>query len=216
LSRFPKARVTVLPNTIAESWYLRDKAIAAQNRDNYILMVTAASPHKNLDRGLQTYAGYVRDTAATPADLKIVGISKANAARLEGRLGELGVKDRVRFMPYLSELELQELYRKAKVLFIPSLMEGFGIPVLEAMASGTPVISSSTTSLPEVGGSAPEYFDPLDVKDMSGVLKTVLANDHLRASMAQRGLARAQTFHPLVVREQIDHFWTELARLLRT
>jgi glycosyltransferase involved in cell wall biosynthesis len=216
LRRFPKARVSVLPNTIAESWYLRDKAIAAQNRDNYILMVTAASPHKNLDRGLQAYAGYVRDTAATPADLKIVGISKANAARLEARLGELGVKDRVRFMPYLSELELQELYRKAKVLFIPSLMEGFGIPVLEAMASGTPVISSSTTSLPEVGGSAPEYCDPLDVKDMSGVLKTVLADDNLRVSMAQRGLARAQTFHPLVVREQIDRFWTELAQLLRT
>jgi glycosyltransferase involved in cell wall biosynthesis len=213
LSRFPEARVTVLPNTVAESWYLGDKAIPAQNRDNYILMVTAASPHKNLDRGLQAYAGYV-GAAVAPADLRIVGISKINAAHLETRLRELGVQDRVRFMPYLSEIELQELYRKAKALFIPSLMEGFGIPVLESMASGTPVISSSTTSLPEVGGTAPEYCDPRDVKDMCRVLCTVVTDSDLRASMAERGLSRARTFHPLVVREQIDRFWTDLALLL--
>ncbi len=214
LRRFPKARVTVLPNTIAESWYLGDKAIPARNRDNYILMVTAASPHKNLDRGLQAYAGYVGATAAAPADLRIVGISKTNAAHLETRLRELGIQDRVRFMPYLSEIELQELYRKAKALFIPSLMEGFGIPVLESMASGTPVISSSTTSLPEVGGTAPEYCDPHDVKGMCRVLCSVVTDNNLRDSMAERGLSRARIFHPLVVREQIDRFWTDMVRLL--
>ena len=214
LSRFPKAKVTVLPNTIAESWYLGDKAIPARDRDNYILMVTAASPHKNLDRGLQAYAGYVRDVSAAPADLRIVGISKANAGRLQGRLLELGIQNRVRFMPYLSEPELQELYRKANALFIPSLMEGFGIPVLEGMASGTPVVSSSTTSLPEVGGTAPEYCDPHDVKDMRRVLNTVVTDGNLRASMAERGLSQAKKFHPLVVRERIDRFWVELAQLL--
>jgi glycosyltransferase involved in cell wall biosynthesis len=214
LRRFPRARVAVLPNTIAESWFLGDKAIPAQNRDNYILMVTAASPHKNLDRALQAYAGYVRAAAAAPADLRIVGISKTNAAHQETRLRELGIQERVRFMPYLLEIELQELYRRANALFIPSLMEGFGIPVLESMASGTPVISSSTTSLPEVGGTAPEYCDPHDVMDMCRVLSSVVTDSNLRASMAERGLSRARTFHPLVVREQIDRFWTELAQLL--
>jgi glycosyltransferase involved in cell wall biosynthesis len=116
-------------------------------------------------------------------------------------------------MPYLSEPELQRLYRKAKALLIPSLMEGFGIPVLEAMASGTPVISSSATSLPEVGGAAPEYCDPYDAADICKVLTRVLADDDLRAGMAERGLSQAETFHPRIIQNRINRFWTDLPNL---
>jgi len=213
LGRFPKARVVVLPNSISESWYVRQNAISVRDRENYILMVSAMSPHKNLDRGLQAYSAYVSDVGGSSADLWVVGISKTNAANLQPRLRELGVSERVHFMPYLSEPELQRLYRKAKALLIPSLMEGFGIPVLEAMASGTPVISSSATSLPEVGGAAPEYCDPYDAADICKVLTRVLADDDLRAGMAERGLSQAETFHPSIIQNRINRFWTDLPNL---
>jgi glycosyltransferase involved in cell wall biosynthesis len=213
LQRFPKARVVVLPNSISESWYVRQNATSVRDRENYILMVSAMSPHKNIQRGLQAYSAYVSDVGLSCADLRVVGISKTNAANLQPRLRELGISDRVHFMPYLSELELQRLYRRAKALFIPSLMEGFGIPVLEAMASGTPVISSSATSLPEVGGSAPEYCDPYDATDICRVLTRVLADDDLRAGMAERGLSQAETFHPHIVQNQINRFWADLPNL---
>lgn len=213
LHRFPKARVVVLPNSISESWYVRQNATSVRDRENYILMVSAMSPHKNIQRGLQAYSAYVSDVGLSCADLRVVGISKTNAANLQPRLRELGVSDRVHFMPYLSELELQRLYRSAKALFIPSLMEGFGIPVLEAMASGTPVVSSSATSLPEVGGAAPEYCDPYDATDICRVLTRVLADDDLRAGMAERGLSQAETFHPHVVQNQINRFWADLPDL---
>jgi glycosyltransferase involved in cell wall biosynthesis len=214
LARFPKARVTVLPNTISESWYVRKSIIPPQERDNYVLMVSALSPHKNLQRALLAYAGYVRDIGPTAADLRIIGISEPNVSRLQPQVRELGICDRVQFMPYLCELELQDLYRRAKALFVPSLMEGFGIPVLEGMASGTPVISSSATSLPEVGGTAPEYCDPHDVGDMSRALKKVLGDITYRGSMIGCGLLRAEAFHRAVVAAQIDRFWKDLPEQL--
>jgi glycosyltransferase involved in cell wall biosynthesis len=213
LRRFPKAQVKVLPNTIEESWYVRNDAVPLRDRANYILVVSAMSPHKNLDRGLQAYARYAQQAGKVAADLKVVGISKSNADRLDARVRALGLRDRVHFLPYLSVIELQQIYRNAKALFLPSLMEGFGIPLLEAMASGTPVISSSSTSLPEVGGNAPRYFDPHNVTDISSALVAVLADDKMQAEMAERGLARAEIYHPSAVREQIERFWNELPRL---
>lgn len=213
LRRFPKARVVVLPNSISESWYVRQDATSVRDRENYILMVSGMSPHKNIDRGLQAYSAYVSEVGLSCAGLRVVGISKTNAANLQPRLRELGVSDRVHFMSYLSEPELQTVYRRAKTLLIPSLMEGFGIPVLEAMASGTPVISSSATSLPEVGGTAPEYCDPYDATDICKVLTRVLADDDLRAGMAKRGLSQAETFHPHIIQNRINRFWADLPDL---
>jgi glycosyltransferase involved in cell wall biosynthesis len=90
-------------------------------------------------------------------------------------------------------------------------MEGFGIPVLEAMASGTPVIASDAASLPEVGGPAAVYFNPRDASAMSATLKHVLDNPDRQQRMIELGLAQANKFHPEVVGRQIQAFWDELA-----
>jgi glycosyltransferase involved in cell wall biosynthesis len=209
--RFPEAKIVVLPNSLPESWFIRANILSVRERDNYLLMVSGMSPHKNLRRGLEAYSAYISGAGAKSADLRVVGISRANATSLQSFLRELGIEDKVQFLPYLSELEIQKLYRRAKALFIPSLMEGFGIPVLEAMASGTPVISSSATSLPEVGGAAPQYCDPQNVRSMCDGIATVLGNDSLWTSMAQRGLAQVEIYHPTCVQKQMRRFWNDLA-----
>ena len=213
LRHFPEANVIVLTNSISESWYVRDNARPDRERGNYLLMVSSLNPHKNIDRGLQAYSEYLRSTGPSSAHLQIVGIHPSAAVTLQPRLRELGVSEYVSFAPYLTMPKLQELYRSARAFFMPSLLEGFGIPVLEAMASGTPVISSSTASLPEVGGNAPEYFDPHSVSSISEALTKVLSSDTLRESMAKGGLSQAERFHPDIVQGQIRKFWAELPDL---
>ena len=123
----------------------------------------------------------------------------------------LQISDLVHIEPYLTEDQLQDLYRCSRAVLFPSLMEGFGIPVLEAMASGTPVITSNTTSLPEVGGPAANYFDPTDVAGMAAALKQVLDHPDRQQNMIELGLAQANKFHPDSVRLQIQAFWDALA-----
>ena len=128
-----------------------------------------------------------------------------------GRCDALGIGDLVHIEPYLSDSELQNLYRRSRAVLAPSLTEGFGIPVLEAMASGTPVIASDATSLPEVGGQAAAYFNPRDLTAMAATLKHVLDNPDKQQRMIALGLAQANKFHPEVVGRQIQSFWDELA-----
>jgi glycosyltransferase involved in cell wall biosynthesis len=125
----------------------------------------------------------------------------------------LQVSDLVHIEPYLTEDQLQDLYRRSRAVLFPSLMEGFGIPVLEAMASGTPVITSNTTSLPEVGGAAAKYFDPTDVAGIATALKHVLDHPDRQQNMIELGLTQANRFHPESVRLQIQAFWDVLAAM---
>jgi glycosyltransferase involved in cell wall biosynthesis len=117
----------------------------------------------------------------------------------------------VDFLPFVTEPELRELYRGAAAVLFPSLAEGFGIPVLEGMATGTPVIAARATSLPEVGGDAAFYFDPTNREEMAMALENVLANSRLRDEMARKGLERAETFRPETVGKQVRAFWKEFA-----
>src|SRR5262249_44791964 len=90
--------------------------------------------------------------------------------------------------------ELLDLYRTADLFIFPSLYEGFGLPVLEAMASGTPVVCSKAASLPEVAGDAARFFDPFSVADLAATIGSVLGSSDLRATMRRRGLEQATRF----------------------
>jgi alpha-1,3-rhamnosyl/mannosyltransferase len=100
----------------------------------------------------------------------------------------------VRFVSQVSDDLLPFLYAAAELVVQPSTLEGFGLPVLEAMACGTPVACSRAASLPEVGGDAAEYFDPYSVEDMAAAIERVLASTSRRAELRQKGLLQASRF----------------------
>jgi glycosyltransferase involved in cell wall biosynthesis len=101
---------------------------------------------------------------------------------------------RVRHMGWIDDPDLPALYSAAKMLVLPSSYEGFGLPVLEAMACGCPVLCSWSSSLPEVGGNAARYFRVGDSEDLAGRLKDLLSDEKLRATMSAAGLERAKQF----------------------
>jgi glycosyltransferase involved in cell wall biosynthesis len=203
LEAFPKANVRVIPCTIDEGWF-QPKALS--NREGYLLMVTSSAPHKNAMGAIEAYAGYVRRAGGQAHPLKIVGLSK-EAESYRAKTQSLPVE----YVPFVTETELLELYRNAAALLFPSFAEGFGIPMLEAMATGTPVIAARATSLPEVGGDAAVYFDPESQEEMTSAIERVLGDASLRQEMARKGLAKAEEYRPAVIGKQVAAFWQEFA-----
>lgn len=113
---------------------------------------------------------------------------------LEMLVSQLGLKKQVVILGQVSQADSPALYANASVFVYPSFYEGFGLPVLEAMNQGVPVITSKTSSLPEVGSDSVLYCDPSDVEDLAMVMKNVLANDHLKAALSMKGRERAKHF----------------------
>jgi glycosyltransferase involved in cell wall biosynthesis len=107
---------------------------------------------------------------------------------------EQKLEDNVIFTGYVSNSQLAALYQKASCFIFPSLYEGFGIPLLEAMHYRCPVIASNAASLPEVGGDAAVYFDPKNSNDLVKALDEVIGNDQVRQSLVKKGLKRVQLF----------------------
>jgi glycosyltransferase involved in cell wall biosynthesis len=110
------------------------------------------------------------------------------------RLEELQLGDAVLLPGYVPDADLPAIYSTARVFVLPSLYEGFGLSVLEAMACGTAVVCSRASSLPEVGGDAAHYFDPTDVEEIAETIGTVWHDETLQAEMSQRGLAQVARF----------------------
>jgi alpha-1,3-rhamnosyl/mannosyltransferase len=161
-------------------------------RGRVVLTVSPALRHKNLGRLIAAFARLAGDDPELA--LVVVGHPGLERDALEQQAAALGIGDRVVFTGWVSEAELEGLYGLAAVFAYPSLMEGFGIPVLEAMRRGVPVASSNATSLPEVAGDAAEMFDPLDTEAMAGAIERLLGDDRRRAELIELGAARAREF----------------------
>jgi glycosyltransferase involved in cell wall biosynthesis len=156
-----------------------------------ILSVSARRPHKNLPRLLEAFAR----VRADPAPLLVLpGYETPFEEDLRRRARELGVDDRLRFLGWVSDEDLEGLYAAATCFAFPSLAEGFGLPVLEAMQRGVPLACSTASSLPEVAGEAARYFDPLDVPDMASAIGDLLASPEKRREMVSAGHRRARLF----------------------
>jgi glycosyltransferase involved in cell wall biosynthesis len=209
LRAFPTANVHVIPCTIPETWF--DPA-PIEAREDFLLMITSSAPHKNAKGAITGYAQYARQAAKSAVPVKIVGLSR-EVELYRPLLKELGVADLVSFMPFLTETELRSLYQRARAAVVPSFAEGFGIPLLEAMATGTPVLASNATSLPEVGGHAPFYFNPHNADEIGLAIDAVMADTSLRRRMANLGVERAMDFHPSAVSKLVDDFWREVAQI---
>lgn len=157
-----------------------------------ILSVGALRPHKNLARLVRAFASLPPSTAH---DLVFVGQADArfpDEAR-QAAEGE-GLKGRVRFLGWVPEADLAALYVLADLVVVPSLVEGFGLAALEAMASGTPVLAASVSSLPEVVGGVGVLVDPYDEKALAGAMRELLSDEALRRRLGEAGRARAAAF----------------------
>jgi glycosyltransferase involved in cell wall biosynthesis len=156
-----------------------------------LLSLSAKRPHKNL---LALIGALARIPAEERPVLVLAGYPTAHEAELRARVQSAGLVADVRFPEWLSAEELEGLWALAEAFVFPSLYEGFGLPVLEAMARGVPVACSNASSLPEVAGDAALLFDPHDEAAIAGALRRLLDDEALCEQLRARGLARAEEF----------------------
>jgi glycosyltransferase involved in cell wall biosynthesis len=158
----------------------------------YALYVGNVMPHKNLHRLVDAFAVAARNT---PGRLVIRGSGRERHVRaLRARIADQGLGARVEWGAYASAEELARLYRQASMLLLPSLHEGFGLTALEAMACGTPVVTSQTSSLPEVVGAAAILVDPLDTEALAQAIVRVFTDAPLARDLRARGPRQASRF----------------------
>ena len=164
-----------------------------QLHDEFVLYAGNVKPHKNLERLIEAF-DLVRRRGLGDLRLVLIGDDISRYAALRRAVHQHQLHKYVRFLGYLPEATLAVMYRLAGVFVFPSLYEGFGLPPLEAMASGTPVVVSNVSSLPEVAGDAAVLVDPYDPKAIADGIYRVLTDEALRRSLRDRGVARARQF----------------------
>jgi glycosyltransferase involved in cell wall biosynthesis len=164
----------------------------------YILCVSNRRPHKNEFRQLEAFA-----RSGLDSQIRLV-FTGESAPALQQVIERHNIQHRVCFLGKVPDERLPSIYRGALALLFTSLYEGFGLPAVEAMACGTPVVTSNTTSLPEVTGDAALLVNPTSVEETAAAIKRVVNDGDLRAAMRSRGLAQAA-----------KHTWGQTAKLVR-
>ncbi|MGF1588287.1 MAG: glycosyltransferase family 4 protein [Pleurocapsa sp.] len=189
------------------------KILTKYGLDKYLLYVGDMRFYKNLSRCLQAF------DRLPCQDYQFVITGKKDDffyPEIERQTAQLAAKDRIIFLDYVPTADLPGLYSQAKSLVFASLYEGFGLPVLEAMACGCPVITSSTTSLPEVGGDSVFYVNPDSVENIAQGMYQVLSNAELRNKLRHQGLKRSQLFSWNKTAENVRQIFRDsLAKQLR-
>lgn len=181
-------------------------------RENIILCVGAVQLRKNVSRLVQAFERLPLDIIK---DWKLVlagSTAGFGAAEILARIEQSPVANQIQLRGYVSSAELKDLYRRALVFAFPSLDEGFGIPVLEAMANGIPVLTSNRSALPEVAADAALTVDPHDVDAIANGLQALIANNGMRHSLIARGRARAKLFSWQKAVDETYKVYKELAR----
>lgn len=170
-----------------------DKSEPVNNLLNkkFIMYVGRHQPHKNLDRLIEAHQKLLEKNPNLV--LAIAGKKDAVTEILENKIKEKDYKN-VLFTGFVSEGQLRWMYENCEAYIFPSLSEGFGLPGLEAMVHGAPVISSSATCLPEVYGDAAVYFDPLNVDDMSDKINSVINSSELKKDLVAKGKTQASKY----------------------
>ena len=167
---------------------------AAAPKDGYVLFLGTLEPRKNVGGLLDAYELLLAGTARAVPKLVIAGTSTDQARPWLERIERPPLAGFVRYVGYVNLEERQALYRGARVLVLPSFEEGFGLPVLEAMSLGVPVVAANRGSLPELVGDAGPIVDPDRPDAIANAIALLLSDDAYAAMCASRGLARARTF----------------------
>lgn len=161
-------------------------------KSNYFLYIGRQDPYKNLQRLVEAFAGMPN---YHKYQLWIVGTTDARYTPvLQALIAKLGLSSQVKFLNYVAYSQLPIIINQAIALVFPSLWEGFGFPVLEAMACGTPVITSNISSMPEVAGDAAILVDPYSIDEISQAMTKIATSVDMRSQLSELGLARAKEF----------------------
>lgn len=189
------ARITPIPHGVDHAlFHPRREGAASPVGGPYLLHVGPCSPRKNVGTLVEAFA-QLRHRHGVPHRLLLVGRDDAHRQAVLARCAALGVSDAVDTPGLVDDRQLADLYRGADCFIFPSLYEGFGMPVLEAMACGTPVITSNVTALPEVAGSAAHLLaEPRDADALAAALYRMLEDGAWRQALVRRGLAHARQF----------------------
>ena len=183
LLKFPRDRIRVVPHGV-------EIAESRRPRENLVLFVGAIQRRKNIARLVQAF-----ERMPEGWRLALAGAPDGFGAAQELETVERSPRRSAIDVPgYVSAAALEDLYQRARIFAFPSLDEGFGMPLLDAMAHGVPVVTSSRSALPEVAGDAALLVDPFDVDAIGNALLRLAAGDALREDLIRRGLARARLF----------------------
>lgn len=172
-----------------------------------ILSVGRRAPYKNLSGLIQAFAQLVK-TCPSPCRLVIIGPTDPRYGEPESLTAKLGLNESVTFTGYISDSDLAELYSRASLFVCPSLYEGFGLPVLEAMAAGVPVVSSDRSSLPEACGDAALLVNPTDPDAMARAMARVLTDKTLADHLRTAGRRRVTQYSPRRMVEQLVEIYS--------
>jgi glycosyltransferase involved in cell wall biosynthesis len=189
----PAERIDVVPLGLGARAGAVEPTSAAElgidPRRQVVLTFSDRRPHKNLIRLLEAVA-----SLDSKPLLVVAGYSTPHERDVRARIAELALEDDVRLLPWVPDADREGLYALASVFAFPSIYEGFGLPVLEAMARGVPVACSNAASLPEVAGDAALIFDPYSVEAIADALRRLLGDDDLRERLRGAGRERAASF----------------------
>jgi glycosyltransferase involved in cell wall biosynthesis len=183
--RIPAARVVVIPHGVELQFSHLDRS----QTETYLLCVSTLHPHKNVPRLIRAFGRKKRDFR-----LILAGLRGFHAGAIEGVIAEMGLQDAVQITGWVPRDELYRLYAEARAFIYPSTFEGFGMPVLEALAAGIPTACSDIPPLREVAGDAALFFDPLSEDAIAAAIERVMNDAPLREQLAQEGPERARPF----------------------
>jgi glycosyltransferase involved in cell wall biosynthesis len=188
----PAGKIRVVPHGVEERFFqIGDERRRTQPRP-YLLAVSTLHPHKNLDRLIRAFAGF--HAARTGFQLVIAGLRGFATSDLERQIRDLQLEDAVRLTGWVSRDELADLYLHAWAYVNPTLFEGFGMPVLEALAAGIPTACSSIEPVKSVAGEAALLFDPASEQALLAALTRIASDEELRTRLAAAGPLRASQF----------------------
>ncbi len=201
----PGERVAAIPHGVGPAFYPRPTAQVAEFRrarglpDHFILFVGTLEPRKNLVKLIEAFSNLESRISAQPASTRnltliLIGGKGWYYDQIFAAIERMNLKDRVILAGYVPNNDLPLWYNAADVFAFPSRYEGFGLPVLEAMACGTPTVTSTASSLPEVAGDAALTVPADDVDALSAALHRALTDTALRQELSSKGMARAATF----------------------
>ena len=190
---YPGVKPTVYPQP--QSFTMDTLQSKYKISKNFILFVGTLQPRKNISRLIEAFAKTLTQKE-TPHDLQLVIVGKKGwlYEDIIKKPTELGIEEKVKFLDFITDDELATFYKNAICYVLPSLYEGFGLPVLEAMQHDCPVITSNVSSLPEAGGDAALYINPKDASDIALKINILIKNEQLRKELIKKGKKQAAKF----------------------